>query len=343
MNTMLDTTSFSLGGQCLMYILVMLGSVMGISGAVNLVRSHPVWEHPTVWVFATVNLVFVAGFVWICWFHYQIYLTLPLELPDNMVAWLNNQLEAMNSRSAYGLPLLSPSHPPRYTVPVWIENEKYYFWFMCYSIMALIAHYRIHHHRLRALLHLLLSAQILILFFASDPFSTPLPGFFAEVRPWFEAAQSPREQIGLFMRLYPRMVFYYNASYMWVHPPMLFLSYACITLTFVTSVFMLVKRDEAIETAGYDFAKLGFLLLTVGMLIGYPWALKAWGPNWWWDPKICSSIMMWSVFSTYLHTRLYAGRPAMWYFTSALGILCFLAMIFTFLTSLFFPGEHTSQ
>jgi len=53
--------------------------------------------------------------------------------------------------------------------------------------------------------------------------------------------------------------------------------------------------------------------------------------------------MMWSVFSTYLHTRLYAGRPAMWYFTSALGILCFLAMIFTFLTSLFFPGEHTSQ
>ncbi|MBW2221890.1 MAG: hypothetical protein JRF22_05110 [Deltaproteobacteria bacterium] len=65
MNTMLDTTSFSLGGQYLMYILVMLGSVMGISGAVNLVRSHPVWEHPTVWVFATVNLVFVAGFVWI--------------------------------------------------------------------------------------------------------------------------------------------------------------------------------------------------------------------------------------------------------------------------------------
>ena len=214
---------------------------------------------------------------------------------------------------------------------------------MCYSIMALIAHYRIRYHRLRALLNLLLSVQVLILFFAVDPFSNPLPGFFAEVRPWFEAAISPRERIGILMRLYPRMVFYYNASYMWVHPPMLFLAYGCITLTFVTSVFMLVKRDEAIETAGYDFAKLGFLLLTVGMLIGYPWALKAWGPNWWWDPKICSSIMMWSVFSTYLHTRLYAGRQGMWYFTSALGILCFLAMIFTFLTSLFFPGEHTSQ
>jgi cytochrome c biogenesis factor len=151
------------------------------------------------------------------------------------------------------------------------------------------------------------------------------------------------ERVGLFMRMYPRMVFYYNASYMWVHPPMLFLGYACITLTFATSVFMLVRRDEAIEIVGYAFAKLGFLLLTVGMLIGYPWALKAWGPNWWWDPKICSSIMMWSVFSTYLHARLYAGRKGMWYFTSVLSILCFIAMLFTLLSSLYFPGEHTLQ
>ena len=249
----------------------------------------------------------------------------------------------MNSQSPYGIPLLDISRPPRYTLPLWIENEKYYFWFMCYSVMAFIAHVRIDHHRLRALLHLLLSVQILILFFFTDPFTNPLPRFFAEIQPWFETVLTPMERIRLFMQLYPRMVFYYNASYMWVHPPMLFISYACITLTFVTSIVMFVRRDPAIENAGYDFAKLGFMLLTVGILIGYPWALKAWGQNWWWDPKICSSLMMWSVFSTYLHTRLYAGRTGMWYFTAALGILCYVAMIFTFLTSLFFPGEHTLQ
>jgi len=124
---------------------------------------------------------------------------------------------------------------------------------------------------------------------------------------------------------------------------MLFLSYACITLIGATSIFMFATRDPGVEKAGYDFARLGFTLLTVGMLIGYPWALKAWGENWWWDPKICSSIMMWSVFSTYLHTRLYAGRRGMWYFTAALGVLCCLAMVFTFSASLYFPGEHTSQ
>ena len=150
-------------------------------------------------------------------------------------------------------------------------------------------------------------------------------------------------RINLFMGLYPKMIFYYNAGYMWIHPPMLFLSYACITLTFVTSVFMLFYREQAVERLGYDFAKLGFLLLTIGMLLGYPWALQAWGPNWWWDPKICSSIMMWSIFSTYLHTRLYAERAGMWYFSSLLGIMCFAAMIFTFLTTIYFPGEHTSQ
>ena len=53
--------------------------------------------------------------------------------------------------------------------------------------------------------------------------------------------------------------------------------------------------------------------------------------------------MMWAIFSTYLHTRLYANKKSMWYFSSLLGILSFLAMIFTFLASFFFPGEHTFQ
>ena len=145
------------------------------------------------------------------------------------------------------------------------------------------------------------------------------------------------------MRLYPKMIFYYNAEYMWFHPPLLFISYASITIIFIASVFMLFKRDLLIEKIGYQYAKLGFFMLTLGMLLGYPWALKAWGPNWWWDPKISSSLMMWAVFSTYLHTRLYANKKPMWYFTSILGIICFLAMIFTFLTSFYFPGEHTFQ
>jgi len=339
-NELLDITMFSRGGQVFMYSLLVIGMLLGVSGAINLMRPRSVLERLTVWALVAVNVVFFAGFLWICRLHYQIYSQLPLEMSESLVGWFNQHMQ----RSAgSGLPLLDPLSPSRYTVPLWIENEKYYFWFMCYSIMALIAHCRITHHRLRALLHLMLSGQVLILFFLADPFSQPLPKFFSEIQPWFSGTQAPMERLRLFMQLYPRMTYYYNASYMWIHPPMLFLSYACITITFVTSIFMLGVRDMTIETTGYDFAKLGFVLLTLGMLLGYPWALQAWGENWWWDPKICSSIMMWSIYSTYLHTRLYVARSGMWYFTSVMGILCFIAMVFTLLSSLYFPGEHSLQ
>lgn len=334
---------FSSVGTFLLVIIAISSFLLGISGTVNLYRKEPVLQLSTTKILIATNIFFAVGFLWICWFHYQIYLHLPLELPQNIATWLNQQLDMMNSRSAYGLPLLDAANPPRYMIPVWIENEKYFFWFMCYAAMALVAHFRMQNHRFRAALHVLLAIQVAILIIVTNPFKEPLPQFFTEVAPWFNQNQQAMAKIGAFMKLYPKMIFYYNAEYMWLHPPMLFVSYACITIVFVTSCFMLIKRDIAIEKTGYDFAKLGYFMLTLGMLLGYPWALKAWGPNWWWDPKICSSIMMWAIYSTYLHTRLYANKPGMWYFSSALGIICFLAMIFTFLTSFFFPGEHTFQ
>lgn len=341
MEHLIPLTQFSSIGKAIVWILALLAFLIGLSGTVNLYRPVQHTQRLTGCLLILLAGVFLAGFAWICRFHYQIYLHLPLELPANLAQYLNRYLEMMNRGADYGLPLYDAGAPPRYVLPLWLENEKYYFWFMCYALMALVAHFRLEQPRLRAALHILLAVQVAILFGVANPFIDPLPNFFGAVAPWFTWNLSPAERFGLFMQLYPKMIFYYNAEYMWFHPPLLFLSYACITITFVTSVFMLVRRDPAVEIMGYDHAKLGFFMLTLGMLLGYPWALKAWGPNWWWDPKICSSIMMWAMYSTYLHTRLYAHKPFMWYFSSVLGILCFLAMIFTFVSSFFFPGEHT--
>jgi hypothetical protein len=334
---------FSQGGGILLDALLILSGIIAVSACVNLYGRKPVWQKSTGGLLVLLNLSFILGFLWICWFHWQIYTKLQLELSESLNGWVNRQLQVMNSNSNYGMPLYNPASPPRYRIPLWIENEKYYFWFMCYAVMAMLVHFRLHAHRFRAVLHLFLAVQVAILFFRVDPFSSPLPKFFSEIAPFYGAGQSLMQQAGHFMQLYPKMIFYYNAEYMWFHPPLLFISYSSITIIFITSVFMLIKRDLETEKIGYGYAKLGFFMLTVGMLLGYPWALKAWGPNWWWDPKICSSLMMWAVFSTYLHTRLYANKKSMWYFTSFLGIICFLAMIFTFLTSFYFPGEHTFQ
>jgi hypothetical protein len=343
MTEFFDLHLFRAIGQPIMAAILVVSILLGLHGAVNLCRAEPWQQGKGRLGLVAVNLLFVAGFFLICLLHRRIYLDLPLEMSAQLADWLNQQLAAANDSAAYGMPLYDQANPPRYVIPLWIENEKYYFWFMCYGLMSLGAWHRLNNHRFRAALAIVLAIQATILFFATNPFTDTLSKFFTEITPWFTTNPAPMARAGQFMKLYPRMIFYYNAHYMWLHPPMLFISYACITMTFITSIFMLFRRRPEIERLGYDYAKLGYFMLTIGMLIGYPWALQAWGPNWWWDPKICSSIMMWAIYSTYLHTRLYANKPAMWYFSSFLGILCFAAMIFTFLASFFFPGEHTFQ
>lgn len=341
METLVPLQLFTQTGNNIIWLLLALATILSTSGLVNLIRPAMPGQRLTGYLFTLLTLVFLIGFALICWFHYQIYLNLPLELPAKLGEYLNHQLARMNQGAEYGLPLYDPKAPPRYMLPLWLENEKYYFWFMCYACLALVGHYRLNHPRLRGALHILMGVQVAILFLYTNPFVDPLPKFFTSVEPWFTRDLQIGQRFELFMQLYPKMVFYYNAEYMWFHPPMLFLSYGCITMTFVTSIFMLIKREEAIEAMGYEYGKLGFFMLTLGMLLGYPWALKAWGPNWWWDPKICSSIMMWAIYSTYLHTRLYSNRRFMWNFSALLGVVCFLAMLFTFVSSFFFPGEHT--
>jgi len=343
MPTLLDLHLFQALGRPLMLTLLGLSALLGLSGLINLGRREPWREKESRLGLLLVTLLFGLGFLLIGWLHWRINRELPLTLPEQLAGWLNNSLAESNQGAAYGLPLYDPAQPPRYVIPLWIENEKYYFWFMSYALVALLAWRRLANHRFRGGMLVLLTAQMGVLFTMADPFAEPLPRFFAEIAPWFAPGLEPMAKMGLFMKLYPRMTFYYNAHYMWLHPPLLFFSYACITLTFLTSLFMLVRREPEIERLGYDAAKFGYLLLTLGMLLGYPWALQAWGPNWWWDPKICSSIMMWAIYSTYLHTRLYANKVSMWYFSSFLGILCFAAMIFTLLASFLFPGEHTFQ
>ncbi len=343
MPEIIDLGLYQTTGRLIMTAILAASILLGILGGINLCRNEPFREQECFRGLVLVNILFLAGFLLICWLHLRIYWDLPLEMSNDLSTWLNRQLASMNRGAAYGMPLYDPAHPPRYAIPLWIENEKYYFWFLCYATMALCAWRTLALHRFRGAVLLVLSLQSAIMFFVTDPFAEPLPRFFQEITPWFSDGISPMQRFGMFMKLYPRMTFYYNAHYMWLHPPMLFVSYGCITITFLTSIFMLARRQPEIEKLGYEYAKLGYFMLTLGMLLGYPWALQAWGPNWWWDPKICSSIMMWAIYSTYLHTRLYANKPVMWYFSSFLGILCFLAMIFTFLTSFFFPGEHTFQ
>lgn len=285
----------------------------------------------------------VASFGLLAWYHWRIWNDLPLALDPRVGTWLNAQLEAMAQAGRASLPPVDWARPPRYAIPLWIEGEKFFVWALVYAVALFYPFARRAARPFRTALYAGLIVYLAGVVLFAKPFTEPLAQFRGEVAPWFAGGLSVGQQVGLFFKLYPRMLFYYNAAYMWVHPPMLFAAYALLTVTFAACVFMLFSARREQEREAYVYAKLGYLLLTVGMLVGYPWALQAWGPNWWWDPKIAASIMMWLLYSAFLHTRIYVHRRRVWFLHAWLGIVCYLSLVFTYFMSWYFPGEHTFQ
>ena len=138
------------------------------------------------------------------------------------------------------------------------------------------------------------------------------------------------------------MQFYYNAWYMWVHPPLLFLSYGAFVVSFAAIVLAVRHRRSRYEDQAYWWARLGYLPLTLGMLLGFPWAIMSWsGEAWWWSGKVNMSIMMWLLYTAYLHARLYLRRRGMWRWVLAIAIAAFVALVLTYVTTYLVPGAHS--
>ncbi len=73
----------------------------------------------------------------------------------------------------------------------------------------------------------------------------------------------------------------------------------------------------------------GFPFLTFAVFSGAAWANDAWGRYWSWDPKETWSLITWTVYALYLHTKAigkWRGIPA-----SILNLIGFVCMIMTFL------------
>ena len=67
------------------------------------------------------------------------------------------------------------------------------------------------------------------------------------------------------------------------------------------------ERLVAWEPAAHRMVRLGFPLLTLGLVLGAVWGKIAWGDYWNWDPKELWSLVSWLVFVGYLHVRYMFG------------------------------------
>ncbi len=95
-----------------------------------------------------------------------------------------------------------------------------------------------------------------------------------------------------------------------------FLSYAVFVVSFSVEVCYLKFRSLPEELPGIfgyideDFRRwthrlvlFGFPFLTFAIFSGAAWANDAWGRYWSWDPKETWSLITWSVYAIYLHTK----------------------------------------
>jgi cytochrome c biogenesis factor len=260
----------------------------------------------------------LLGFLILVWFHIKI----------------NQNIELINFLIGEGV--------GRYYVPLWIESEKMYFWVTWIGIFVYLLN-RKRESVFIAVSNLSFGISVVITYLYSSPFTDPLPRFHQEVSTWYILLEQKNfmaawDYSGF---LFGKMTYFYNTTYMWVHPLLLFIAYASLVITFLGSVFMLISKEKLIDRIAYDHAKFGYFLLTIGLLIGYPWAVEAWGDaQWWWDPKVSGSLMMWMFYTAYLHSYLYVNRAGMRRVTAVIGILCFLSLVFTYLLTYISSGVH---
>lgn len=137
---------------------------------------------------------------------------------------------------------------------------------------------------------------------------------------------------------------------MWmvIHPPLLFIGYAWVTIPFAASMAYLISDDRKWSKISLQWSRASWLFLTLGIGIGAVWAYVelAFGGYWAWDPVEVGSLIPWVTLTAFLHAQRMNQRKGEYKIIVAiLGMATFVLIIFaTFITrSGFWDSVHAWQ
>lgn len=93
---------------------------------------------------------------------------------------------------------------------------------------------------------------------------------------------------------------------MLVHPPMLYLSFAAVSVVFAIVIAALITRTPGDQWLRWvrRWALFGWCTLGVGNLIGMWWSYNelGWGGYWAWDPVENAGLMPWLLITAFVHS-----------------------------------------
>lgn len=91
--------------------------------------------------------------------------------------------------------------------------------------------------------------------------------------------------------------------WMIIHPPLMFIGYAGMTIPFASAIVYLITKEEGWEELGRQWARFTWLFLGMGIAVGGVWAylVLGWGGFWAWDPVETASLIPWLTLTGFLH------------------------------------------
>jgi len=121
-----------------------------------------------------------------------------------------------------------------------------------------------------------------------------------------------------------------------IHPPIVFLSYAMITIVFGAAMAYVIRKDDLWSEIARPWTRLAWVTLTLGIGIGAMWAYVTlgWGGYWAWDPVETSSLLPWIALTALLHALVSHRRRGDYTYLAPFlaGMSLFLVFFATFVT-----------
>lgn len=207
------------------------------------------------------------------------------------------------------------------------QEGSFLFWALCSALISLllVSYSRRHGSEAGVMtVFLFIQSMLLLIVVAKSPFRSVW-----EIWPQVPPGQIPPDGRGLNPLL--------QNFWMVIHPPVLFLGFAAMTVPFSQAVAGLwLNRRDTLSRQGLPWILFAVTVLGLGIMLGAYWAygVLGWGGYWGWDPVENSSLIPWLTGIALVHTLLVERRTGRYPRTNiTLAIVSFLLVIYsTFLT-----------
>lgn len=89
----------------------------------------------------------------------------------------------------------------------------------------------------------------------------------------------------------------------YVHVAVAWFGLLAFIATAVAGLGFLVRRDLGWDHWARAWAEVGWLCSTLTLITGSLWAHEAWNTWWTWDPRLTSSLILWTLYAGYFLIR----------------------------------------